>query len=369
MECAGLVHATRPQIPPRVYRVALLGLLLAACGGKPPPLPASVDPGLQSAVVGQGDASSGPAWDGVVEAVQQAVISAQTGGRVASLHAEVNDRVAAGAVLLRLAGVEQRAGLEAAQAQLKAAEAVLVEAESRHRRASELVAKQLLSRADYDVARAARDSAIAARDAARAGVQQAGQAADYTVVRAPYAGIVSARRVELGETVAPGQALFAFYAPGALRVEAKVPQSVAAQLRAKPQAQLVFSDGRSEAGGTVTVFPSADPLTHTVTVRVAVPAMASAPAPGTTAKLLFPAVTTDDPRAHSVPATALVQRGEVSAVYVVAGGQVSLRQVRIGERHADRVDVIAGLEAADKVAIDPVAASQWLARRQAVRHD
>jgi RND family efflux transporter MFP subunit len=347
----------------------LCGLLLTACGSKPLSVPAKPDPGLQVVTVGQADAAAGPGWDGVVEAVKQAVISAQTSGRVASLHVEVNDHVAAGAVLLRLTGVEQKAGLDAAQAQLKAAEAVLAETESRHRRASELVAKQLLSKADYDVTRAARDSALAARDAARAMVQQAGQAAEYTVVRAPYAGVVSARRVEAGEAVSPGQPLFGFYAPGALRVEVQLPQSVAAQVRAQPKARLVFAEGRAVDGGTVTVFPSADPNSHTVTARVALPQMASAPEPGVTAKVIFPAGGAVGPGLRSVPLSALVQRGEVSAVYVVAEARVSLRQLRVGARHADSVDVVSGLEAGEKVATDPVAASQWLARQQAGGHD
>jgi multidrug efflux pump subunit AcrA (membrane-fusion protein) len=190
-------------------------------------------------------------------------------------------------------------------------------------------------------------------------------------VRAPYAGIVSARRVEAGESVAPGQPLFGFYAPGALRVEVQVPQSVAGQVRANAQARLVFADGRLVEGGDVTVFPSADPASHTVTVRVAVPAMSAAPGPGVTAKVLFPAVA-GGIALGSLPVSAVVQRGELSAAYVVEGGRVTLRQLRLGARHADRVEVIAGLERGDKVAQDPVAATQWLARRQAAggaRHE
>jgi len=71
------------------------------------------------------------------------------------------------------------------------------------------------------------------------------------------------------------------------------------------------------------------------------------------------------PALYSVPVAALVQRGEVSAVYVLQGGQPSLRQVRLGARQAASVDVIAGLAAGDKVVLDPVAALQWLTRSRA----
>lgn len=342
-----------------------MGLVLAACGGKPAPVAPGQAPPLATMTVGSESTGSAPGWDGVVEAVQQAVISAQTAGRVVKVEADVNDRVGAGAVLLRLAGVEQKAGLDAAQAQLKSAEAVLAEAESRHRRASELVARQLLSKADYDIARATRDSALAARDAAKASVQQATQAVDYTVVRSPYAGIVSARRVEPGEAVVPGQPLFGFYAPGALRVAVQVPQSVAAALRGSPRARLSGADGHAIDSGAVTVYPSADPQSHSVTVRVALTAKQSAtPEPGATVKVQFPGLI-EGSVMHAVPASAIVQRGEVSAVYVIEGTSVSLRQLRLGDRHEGSVDVIAGLSAGDKVVLDPVAALQALTRSRA----
>ena len=357
------MNLSRRVIP--AVTAGVLACVLAACGSKPAAAPAMAAAPLATVTVGAEGPGSSPAWDGVVEAVQQAVISAQTAGRVARVDVDVNDHVAAGAVLLRLAGIEQKSGLEAAQAQLKSAEAVLAEAESRHRRATELVGRQLLSKADYDIARATRDSALAGRDAARAGVQQASQTFDYTVVRAPYAGIVSARRVEPGEAVVPGQPLFAFYAPGALRVAVQVPQSVAAALRVAPRALLQTASGATIDGGAVTVYPSADPLSHSVTVRVALPAKQGAPAePGATVKVRFPGLAVG-PALYSVPVAALVQRGEVSAVYVLQGGQPSLRQVRLGARQAASVDVIAGLAAGDKVVLDPVAALQWLTRSRA----
>ncbi len=343
----------------------VLACLLVACGSKPPTASQAAVTQFATFTVGAEGTGSSPGWDGVVEAVQQAVISAQTGGRVARVEVDVNDRVAAGAVLLRLTGVEQKSGLEAAQAQLKSAEAVLSEAESRHRRAADLVGRQLMSKADYDIARASRDSALAARDGAKALVQQASQTVDYTVVRSPYAGVVSARRVEPGEAVVPGQPLFAFYAPGALRVAVQVPQSVAAALRVAPHALLQSATGTVIEGGAVTVYPSADPQSHSVTVRVALPTkQQAAPEPGSTVKVRFPGLA-EGPALHRVPAGTLVQRGEVSAVYVMVGDRPSLRQIRLGARQGDTVDVIAGLSAGDSVVRDPVAALQWLTRTHA----
>nr|MBP6437969.1 efflux RND transporter periplasmic adaptor subunit [Thermomonas sp.] len=213
----------------------------------------------------------------------------------------------------------------------------------------------------------ARDSAVAARDAARAQLAQAAQQADYTVVRAPYSGIVSARLVEPGESVAPGQPLLAVYAPGALRIQVQVPQSQADAIRARPQARIELAGGEAFDAAQVVVFPAADPVTHSVGVRVLLADMPGAPAPGMTAKVVFPIATNAAPSAVSLPASALMQRGEVSGVYVIAGNQVALRQLRLGQRSGDRVEVLAGLKPGERVAADPVAAVQALvAQRKAM---
>ena len=344
-----------------VFATSLL-LLLGACGtgqktAELPPLPK-----LGTITVQTSGAGQGRAWDGVIEAVQQADLSAQTAGRVVAVDADVNDRVAAGAVLLRLTAVEQQAGANVARAQLRAAEASAAEAEATFARYSALAARQLVSRLQIDQLRAARDTAIAARDAARAQLAQAGQQADYTVVRAPFAGIVSARRVEPGESIALGQPLMSVYAPGALRIQVQVPQSDADAIRAANKARVVLADGRPVDVLEVTVFPSADPATHSVSVRVVLPALKDPPQPGATAKVVFeiPGGTA----VVQIPRSALVQRGEVSGVYVLDGNRLSLRQLRLGQRVGEQVEVLAGLKGGETIAADPVAALQALAAQR-----
>lgn len=344
----------------RAVLAASLALALAACGNEPvsqalPPLPK-----LDTITVEAGGDARGRGWDGVVEAVQQASLTAQTAGRVTVVNVDVNDRVGKGDVLLRLTAVEQQAGANTAAAQLRAAEAAAVEAAGNYRRYAALAEGQYVSRAQIDQARAARDSAVAARDAARAQLAQAGQQTEYTVIRTPFAGIVSARRVEPGESVASGQPLMTVYAPGALRIEVQVPQSDAVAIRAINRAQVVLADGRRIEAAQVTVFPAADPSTHSVGVRVALPDVEQPPQPGATAKVVFPISAGIGDRVLRIPASALAQRGEVSGVYVLAGNRLALRQVRLGQRSGDQVEVIAGLKAGDKIATDPVAALQAL---------
>ena len=344
-------------------------LLLAACGSDSssdtlPPLPP-----LQTLTVTASTSTDGRAWDGVVEAVRQAALSAQTSGRVTAVEVDVNDHVEQGAVLLRLTAAEQQAGVNTARAQLQAAQAAANEAEQNYKRYAELGPRQYVSRAQIDQARAARDTAVATVAAARAQVAQAGQQTDYTVLRAPYAGVVSRRDVEPGEAVRPGQSLMTIYAPGELRIEVQVPQSVADAIRAVGRARVELADGRQVDAAQVIVFPAADPTTHSVAVRIGVSDLSPAPAPGTTARIVFPvsgdATSLDIVR---IPSSALVQRGEVNGVYVLTDGGLSLRQLRLGRNSGNTVEVLAGLKPEEVIAADPVAAIQALAaQRESVR--
>lgn len=351
--------------PLRILAPLGLVLALAACGKQASSPAAAPLPKLDTFTVAQAGAEQGRAWDGVVEAVQQADLSAQTAGRVTQVLVDVNDRVATGQVLLRLTAVEQQAGAEAARAQLRAAEASALEAQANYARYAALGDKQFVSRLQLDQAKAARDAAVASRDAARAQLAQAGQQADYTVVRAPFAGVLSARRVEPGESIVPGQPLVSVYAPGALRVQVQVPQSDAVAIRAADRAQIQLADGLSVDAASVTVFPAADPATHSVAVRVQLPELKNAPQPGVTAKVLFPIG--GESAGVLLPKSAIVQRGELSAAYVLAEGQLSLRQLRLGQDLGDRVEVLSGLKPGDVLASDPVAAGQALATQRAAQ--
>lgn len=350
-------------ITPRTRRfrigIALsLAATLTACGDEPGRHARSPADGLATWTVGAVDASPGRSWDGVVEAVRQATLSAQTSGRVAEVRADVNDRVAAGTLLVRLSAVEQQSGVAAARAQLRAAEATLVEVEGNLRRYVDLYQRHYVSKAQLDRMRATHDAAVAARDAAKAQLANAAQQDAYTTIRAPYAGIVSSRDVEPGESVSVGRQLMTLFSPEALRIEVSVPLSVAAGIRSHPAARVILDDGRSIDVRDVTVFPAADPASHAVTVRVQMPPLDPVPHPGSTARVAFPGVQGDAyPR---VPGSAIMRRGEVTAVYVIADGRLALRQLRLGEERDGMVDVIAGLRPGEVIARDPVAARQAL---------
>jgi RND family efflux transporter MFP subunit len=321
--------------------------------------------GLDTVKVGGESEPAERLLDGTVEAVHQATLSAQTASRVADIPADVNDRVAAGAVLLRLRGTEQVAGLSQAQAALTEATARESEAQARYSRISDMYTRKVVAKATLDEATAARDSSVAHLVAARAGVEAAREGVSYTELRAPYAGVVTQKLVQVGEAVGPGTPLMSVAALDALRVVTEVPQSIAEQVRTSRTAAVYVGEQRIEST-SITVFPSADPQSNTFRARIDLPAKAAGLAPGMLVKVGF---VTGEAHRLMVPRTAVVERSEMRAVYVVApDGRVALRQVRLGRPYGDRIEVLAGLVQGDSVALDPVAAGMK-ARQPAPQHD
>lgn len=298
-------------------------------------------------------------WDGRIEAVNQATVSAQTSGRIAELPFDVNDFVDAGAVIMRFTDTEQRAAFAQANAALQEAQARLEQAEQEFARVSSMFENATVSKSRFDQAKADRDAAQARLNAARSGVASAKEQLEYTVVRAPYAGIVSKRHVELGELVAPGQPLISGLSLQSLRVNVDVPQGMFHAVRTIGKAYVYVGGERIEAE-SMTFFPVADAAANTFRVRVNLPDGAATLYPGMFVKVGF---VIGETQRLLVPEDAIVRRSELSAVYVVDGDEVALRQVRLGRSYGGAVEILAGISEGESVALDPVAAGIWLKER------
>lgn len=298
--------------------------------------------------------------DGTVEAVNQATMSAQTAGRIAEVFVDVDDYVEAGAQIVRFTDVEQQSSLRQARAALTEAKAQSIQADEQFRRVSDLVEKGSVSKREYDQALADRDAANARVEAAQSSVLAAEQQLDYTLVRAPYAGIVTERHVEVGEAVGIGQPLMSGLSLEALRVVVDLPQQVAASVREHRKAFVLTDEGSIEAA-EVTIFPFAHGASNTFRVRLELPEGQFALYPGMFVKAAF---VVGEARRLLVPTSALLRRSEVTGVYVVdEQGEVRMRQVRVGGAFDDRTEVLAGLSAGERVAADPVKAGIYLKTR------
>lgn len=291
--------------------------------------------------------------DGVVEAVHQSTVSAQASGRIAEVLFDVDDYVAKGEVIVRFRDAEPKARLAQARAVEGEAQAAADEARRERERIRGIYAQRLVAKADLDRAEAAAEAATARLAQAQARVREAEEQLEHTRVRAPYAGLVVRRHVQVGELASPGQPLMTGLSLERLRVTATLPQSQVEAARAMGRAT-VLAGAVSLNPEKITIFPIADPATHTVRMRLDLPRGVTGLAPGMFVKV---AVALGEREALLVPAVAVARRGEVSGVYVVDDrGRVALRQVRIGEAQGDRVEILSGLDAGERVALDPVRA-------------
>jgi len=316
---------------------------------------------LETAVATQQMVAREQTYDAVVEAVKQGTVSSQTSGRVQAVYFDVDDYVPKDAVIVRFRDKEQQAGVQAAQAGVKEAEARFAEADAEFKRIKDVFEKQVVPRAAFDKATADLGAAKQRFDAAQARMTQAQEQLDHTVVRAPYSGIVVKRHIEVGETANAGQALMTGFALDELRVTASVPQSVIQAIRSNNRARIIFpsQNNRAVEPKTLRIFPFADAQTHSYKVRMNLAAGQDGLLPGMFAKVAF--VTGEEQRLL-IPATALVQRSEIEAVYVVAAdGKIAFRQVRVGRRLDNGLlDVLAGLDVGERVALDAIRAGVQL---------
>lgn len=321
-------------------------------------------PQMQTAEAGFHQLADEQRFDGVVEALSRSTVSAQTGGEIIELPFDVNDYVAKGEVVLRVDDTRQKAELEKARADEAKARARVKEAEATYERNRRLIKENAVSKSQLDKAEADVKSARAQVKAAVAALEQAREQWEYTTVRAPFNGVMVERFVELGEQVQVGARLVTGLSLEKLRIKAEVPAYYAQRVRAAAHARVAVPDGNWVDSDRLTFFPYADPDSHSFTVRVELPDGQHGLYPGMLVKVAFSVGKSSE---LAIPSQAIVHRSEVAGVYVVGENQsLQFRQLRLGREVADdRTVVLAGLEAGERVALDPVAAVIRLKQQRA----
>jgi RND family efflux transporter MFP subunit len=295
--------------------------------------------------------------DAVIEAVNQATVSAQISGNVTQFLVDAGDRVRKGQLLARIDARDTDAQLAARRAGVAQAEAMMVQARQNNERTRSLLDKKFVSQAAVDKADADYRAAQAELEAARAANVQASTARSHAELRSPIDGVVTRRLMEVGELAAPGRAVIALHDPASLRAVGSIPQYLLAKSAKYSGARVVLPATQQVIEATkVTVLPASDPRLLSTQVRADLPAAAiPGLTPGVAAKLLL---TTGRTKKLVVPEAALIRRGELTAVNVlVAEGKPQLRQVRVGPTAGNGfVEVLAGLTEGERVAIDPLRA-------------
>jgi membrane fusion protein, multidrug efflux system len=315
--------------------LALPTLVLAglACG-RHEPAKVPVLPSRQVRLIAD-QGGIGEGWvAATLSATQRAVLSTRMAASVRKIHVTEGQHVAAGALLVSLSDDDLQGGF-------KAAEAALASASAHHRRIQALMAQNASTQSELELAQTQRAQAEAAVSAARANLA-------YTQIRAPFAGVVQARRVNEGDFVGPGTPLVELEGQGAAELQGSVSEDEARGL--KMGQQVTFeADGRTGQAVITGLSTGGDPVSHRGTLRARVVNQSVAFRTGTFARIKVPGTRTGGLEALFVPKSALVFRGELTGVFVAQEGHANLRWLSLGEAQGDRVPVRAGLVKGDAV--------------------
>jgi membrane fusion protein, multidrug efflux system len=356
-------------------------LLLGGCGKEAVTRAAGTTP---SAVPVQTSAVALQQWPAIYEATgtvrarTTATLSSKVTGYVQQVSVQVGERVRAGQVLVTLDARDlevsvrraeaARAEVESAVPELEsataAAKANLDLAQATFRRMEELAAKKSISNQEFDEASARLKAAQANYEMARARrmqlnskmvqveqeVRAAGILRDYAKVSAPFAGVVIARTAEPGNLAAPGAPLLTLEQDGLYRLEASVEESKQAGIRIGQTVEAMLQGvDRAVSARVSEIVPAVDPGSRTYVVKLDLPAIPQLRT-GMFGRALFAA---GAQTVAAIPTAALVERGQLQAVFVVEDGTAHSRLVTTGRRAAGQAEILSGLNEGERV-VSPV---------------
>lgn len=336
-----------------------IGLMAAACGqGEPPAAPA---PAANAAVVqlapenvvtaATGRVSSGPVVSGQLTPAREASVRAMVGGSIVALSVDRGQAVAAGAEIARIAARDLEAARASADAGVRSAEIALSVARSEAQRTEALVKGGALATRDLEQTKNAVAAAEAQLAAARSRVRSVEQQLDDTSVKAPFAGVVSARPASIGDVVAPGTELVTIIDPSSMRLEALVPSDRLSEVRAGSKVTFTIRGAPGEFIGRIDrINPSADPVTRQVSIFVSLPNTAGKLIAGLFAEGRIEAATHEG---IVVPLSAVDETGVRPVVTRIRDGKAERAAVTLGARQPDTevVEVTEGLSVGDVLVV------------------
>jgi RND family efflux transporter MFP subunit len=293
---------------------------------------------------------------GNVTALTDSPIYARTSGYLTKWYFDIGARVRKGALLAEIATPEVDQQLAQAEADLNTSQANANNARIQADRYTGLVKSNAVSRQDTDTFVNQATATAAAVRSSEANVQRLRELQSFEKVYAPFDGVVTARNIDTGQLIDPGagKALFQLQAIQTLRVYANLPQIYTNNIKRGSKIDITFAEhaGKIYQGTLVRTSDAIDPVSRTLLVEIDVDNRAGELLPGSLAQVHF-----KTPAAGPVfiiPAAALIFRKEGLRVGVVVDGNVAhLVPVVIGEDDGANVQIVSGLNAADKVIQDP----------------
>jgi RND family efflux transporter MFP subunit len=274
----------------------------------------------------------------MLEPIRSVGINAQLSGTLLTLKAEEGSRVREGEVLAEIDAREL-------EAQARSAEAALRFAQSTVERSEQLFKQQIITQAELERDRAAFEAAKATSDQLKTRL-------GFARVTAPIAGIITEKRVEAGDIVSPSTRLFSVADVSTLVTRIQVSELEVSTLRPGEMVPLTVDalGGQRVDGRIRRIFPSADSATRLVPVEVALTGgQLVGLRPGYTVRATLSLDRTDD--ALLVPSRAVSGPAGARAVYIVKGGKIERRTVRVGSDMSGLSQILEGVAEGDSVVV------------------
>jgi RND family efflux transporter MFP subunit len=327
---------------------AAAALVLAACGNegeRAEDVLAVAAPQGEELIIEAAERSTVIRAAGTAEPVQQATLSTKLMGSVTVVHVQVGDTVRAGQPLLRIDARDLTARSAQLEAALLEAQAVHAEAELQAGRVRALFADEAAPRAQLDAAETGLARARAGVDAVRASALELAAAREYSVIRAPFNGVIASRLVDPGSFAAPGAPLVVVHDNTSLRITATAaPDAIRGTRRGQQVSAEV--EGQRVMATIEGIVPAAGGSLYLVNAVVTDPDGVLLPR-GAAVRELPQSVR----GTIVVPQAALVRQGELTGVRLKRGDDVLLRWIRTGPQLADSVEVVSGLRQGDVVIV------------------
>ena len=381
-----IIHRPIPWAGTIAVTAALLQL---ACGGASPPAEtAAAGTPVPVQVVTLRPAPLEDFYEapGTVRARESAGVASKVTGTVMEVAVELGDTVRAGQPLVRIESEEMDAGVRSAEAAATAAARAVTQAEKgleaaeaeahlarvTFERFQGLLERRSVSQQEFDQAEAGRKAAEAAVamaaarvEEARAGQAQAAAALEsarirrgYAEITAPFAGVVSERRVDPGALAVPGMSLLALEKAGEFRLEASVPETHVAGIKVGNTVRVSIPSIDWEGEGRVAEMePSTDAVSRAALVRITIP-----PATGLRSGLFGRArFSLGRVTLLTVPEKAVVRDGQLVSVFVVSDGVARRRLVTLGRTFGEQMEALSGLTENEQIVVAPGALTEGAA--------
>jgi RND family efflux transporter MFP subunit len=302
---------------------------------------------------------------GTVRAWRTSTLASRVFGTVTAVSVKEGDAVRAGDILLTIDDRDTRERVNAAESGYKEALKAREAAEKQSalgditsRRYGNLYKEKVVSQQEFDqietqrnVANLELERASLASERARALLGEARIHLSFTRVRAPFSGVVTAKKVEQGSMAVPGMPLITVEDASRFTIAANVDEKVSGKLRLGARIRVYFDTaGRTVTAAITKIVPAVDPATRTFAIEAELPETSLKS--GLYGKVLIPEGTRE---AILVPPSAIVVKGQLTGVYGVdEGGVVTYRLIRKGRTHSGGTEILSGLKNGDKIIVSGV---------------